>query len=940
MTSTRWSEIRELFHAVVDLAAPDQSAVLDAPSRDPALVAEVRRLLTLDRESCDFLDRNLPEATRLQQAMQRPSLAVGDRLANRFEIRGLLGSGGMGEVYRAFDRDIGEEIAVKILKPEFRDNYASLVQEVQTARLITHRNVCRTFDIGRHGDLVFITMELLQGETLAETLRRGPLPPAELASLVDQLTQGLSAAHAAGILHRDLKPGNIIGVPPSRYVITDFGLARKQEADGSARSLQLAGTLGYIAPEVLTGRPYTVASDIYSLGILLHQAATGRLPFDRPEAAPPSAPRLKLQRRAAAFEKRLKNVISDCLRTDPQQRPASVAEVRRRLSQTGFPRRSLILALAAGATVTAVSLSPGALRLLSRPSDFGPIDAVLLTPFHNSTGIPRFDGVTAMLGGQLAQSARFSLLDDARIRGLLARMQQAPASPLTAPVAREVALRNGRTAIVYGQVSLLGADYLLDVKVEEPGSRPDDVRNARDKRFTASGPDELLDQVRRAALWIREVVGEPQSGRDRFNRPPAEITTSNWDALALQQQAQRLRAQGQAPQAIALLREALRVDPDFVSARRDLADLLISEDSLSAGYTEWLAAVEAGRRRQLDTRERFRLEAAYFDDTDDLPAAENIDRLWMASYPQDSLPFFYLGNVCLRSYRLAEGLEHMRDAAARDPNLTVRDHLTRHLAMQGHFDDAERNIVEIQKADQASDADSLRGFLQLVRGSSEAALPFFRAALNQERQQEFRHYYQLAISSILADLGRDVEAEAFLLEAGAEDERSGSPQRFGAKLGAAAYLALRRGDVHNAKSRAVEASAQAGLLNECVAVVLARSGASAQTEALVRQLRVLPNAPRFTRLRARVEGELRVAHGDFQSGLPLLRKAEALTNAWTMNDALPRALWLAGEKTEASQQYRVLLNRRALYWYSPGALPPGLMADASRYAAASISQSS
>jgi tetratricopeptide (TPR) repeat protein len=517
-------------------------------------------------------------------------------------------------------------------------------------------------------------------------------------------------------------------------------------------------------------------------------------------------------------------------------------------------------------------------------------------------------------------------------------MQQDPGGPLTTPVAREVALRNGRTAVIFGQVSLLGSDYLLDVKVEEPGSRPDDVRNARDRRFTASGPDELLEQIRRASLWIREVVGEPQSDRDRFNRPPSEITTSNWDALALQRQAQSLRAQGQAQQAIALLREALRVDPDFASARRDLADLLISEDSLSAGYREWLAAVEASRRRQLDTRERFRLEAAYFDDTDDLPAAENIERLWMAAYPQDYLPFFYLGNVCLRSYRLAEGLEHMREAAGRQPNPTVLDHLTRHFAMQGRFDDAERYIAEIRKAGQESDAASLRGLLQLVRGNSEAALGLFREALEKQQQLEFRHYYELAIASILTDLGRDDEAEAFLLKALTEDERSGSPQRYGYKLGTAAYLALRRGDVHNAKYRAVEASAKAGLLNELAAVVLARSGAFAQTEAVLRQLRGLPNAPRFIRLRARIEGELRVARGDFKSGLPLLRKGEALADAWRMNDALPRALWLAGEKAEALQHYRALLDRRPLYWYSPGVLAPGLIADASHYAAASQSQ--
>jgi eukaryotic-like serine/threonine-protein kinase len=934
LTATRWSEIRLLFHAVVDLAPSEQRAILEKPGRDPTLVREVVRLLDLHRESQGFLDESLPEAKQLQQVMRGPSLTVGARLAQRFEIRALLGIGGMGEVYRSFDHDIGEEIAVKILRPEFRNSYASLVQEVQTARMVTHRNICRIFDIGRDGELVFVTMELLEGETLAETLRRGPLEPAELASMVEQLNLGLRAAHEAGILHRDLKPGNVIGVPSSRYVITDFGLAHKQQTSGSTRTLQLAGTVGYIAPEVIAGRPHTVASDLYSLGILLHEAATGRLPFDRPGLDPPSDRTVKILTGAGPFAKRLKRVIDDCLQTNPEQRPTSVVDIQRRLSGKEFTRRRVVTAFAAGTVVTAVSLSPGFLRLLDRHQEFGPIDAMLLTPFHNSTGISRFDGITVMLAGQLSQSARFTLVDDGRLHELLTRMQRDSRTPMTTPVAREVALRNGRTAVVYGQVSLLGPDYLLDVKVEEPGSRPDDVRSARDQRFKAAGPDELMQQVRRAALWIREVVGEPQRDRDRYNRAPSEVTTPSWDALALQQQAQGLRANGQSQEAIALLREALRLDPEFASARRDLADLLIAEDLLTKGYSEWLAAVEASRRRQLNTRERFRLEAGYFEDTDDLTAAENIERLWTAAYPRDYLPLFYLGNICFRMFRLPEGLEQMQEAAKRERNLTVLAHLVRHLAMQRHFEDAERNIAEIERAGHASDANSLRGVLELVQGNSESALRSFRAALLVEPQQEFRHYYELAVASILAHVGRDDEAEALLLKAREEDERTGSPQRYGDKLGAAAYLALRRGDLKNARARAIEASAKAGLLNERVALVLARSGASVKAEDVVRRLRNLPNAPRFIRLRTRVEGELSVARGDFKAGIRLLRQADALSNAWTMNDALPRALLLAGQKIEASKYYRVLLDRGALYWYLPGVLAPGLIADASRYAAA------
>jgi len=933
LTATRWSEIRQLFHDVVDLPPAEQVAILGERNDDPTVVLEVRRLLDLHRKSNGVLDNSLPEIQELQRWIRGPSLAEGAVLARRFEIRALIGVGGMGEVYLAYDHDLGGEIAVKILRPEFQGNYTSLLREVQTARMITHPNVCRIFDIGRDSALAFITMELLTGETLADMLRHGPLAPEELVLCVEQVTLGLRAAHAAGILHRDLKPGNVVRSSPSRFVITDFGLAHEIGTGGSEASGLLVGTMGYIAPEVIAGRSHSVASDIYSLGVLLHEAATGRLPFDHCDSSSASSKRTIAAITGRTFHSRLNEVIGNCLELDPGRRPASVVDIRNRLFKTGVARRRLLIGSAGAAALAAVSLSLRFLRSLDRSPEFGRIDAVLMTSMHNTTGNPRFDGLTAVMAGQLSQSPKFALISESRRRDLLARMQRDPGTLLTAPVARELALRNGRTAVVYGQISLLGSEYLLDLKIEEPGSRPDDVRHTASRRFQAAGPDELLDQIRRASLWVREVIGELPTDRDRYNRAPSELTTSNWDALALQQQAQELRTKGRTPEAIALLREALRLDPGFASARRDLADILIAEDQLSEGYAEWLAAVQASRQRQLNSRERFHLEASYFEDTDDMQSAENIDRLWMAAYPGDYLPLFYLGNVCLRLFRLPEGLEHMTQAARRDSNVTVLAHLVRHLAMCGKFNEANRYIAEIERSGYESDAKSLRGILQLVSGESELALASYRTALEAEQRPEFRHYHRLAMASILADLGRNKDGELLLIKGCEEDERTGSPQRYGDKLGTAAYLAWRSGDLRTARSRAIEASGKAGVLNERVAVALVRSGAIMQAETVIRRLRKLPNLPRFMRLRDRIDGELRVARGDFKGGLGALHRAESLTNAWTLNDALPRALALAGQQREAAKYYRMLFNRRALYWYLPGVLAPGLVADASHYSA-------
>jgi len=876
----------------------------------------------LHRTSHGFLDEALPEAARLHQLMEGATLAEGTLLAGRFEIRRMIGVGGMGEVYSSLDRDLGGEVAIKILRPEFQQDVTRLLQEVQTARMVTHPNICRIFDIGRDGDTSFITMELLSGETLATRLEQGPLPAAELATVVGQTAQGLRAAHEAGVLHRDLKPSNVMRLSPSRYIIMDFGLAHRLESGSSAPTGPLVGTIGYLAPEVIAGRPHSVASDIYSLGVLWHEAATGRMPFDEQPAA------------SRGFNGRLQRVVQDCLALDPKRRPASVAEIQQRLAAAHISRRTSIQAAAVAVAATAMSYFARFFRLSSRGAGFGPVDTVLLTPIRNTTGMSRFDGATAMFAGQLTQSPRFNLMDADRQRDLLNRVQRPPDTALTASLAREIALRNGRTAVVYGQVSLLGSDFLVDVKIEQPGSRPDEVKQAATRRFQAAGPDELLEQIRRASLWIRETVGESSVDRDRYNRPPSEVTTPSWDALALREQAIELRAQGRTPEAVALLREAVRVDPGFASAHRDLADILISEDRMNEGYTEWLTAVQASRTRQLNSRERFRLEASYFDDVDDLPAAESINRLWQAAYPNDYLPLFYLGNVCLRLFRLPEGLDLMQQAARRDADVTVLSHLARHLAMQGRFSEADQYIAQVQKLGFNVDAHSLRGIVHMAEGDTNGAIASFQAAVQAGPQPEVRHLLQVSIASVLAELARDEEAERMLLQASAEDERTGSPQRQGDKLGVAAYLAWRRGDLAAARSRAIAASDKAGPLNERASVILARSGALAEAAAVVHQLKTLPDLPRFTRLRDRLRGELLAARGDFNGALVALRRAETLTSAWTLNDSLPRTLALAGQQQEAAKYYRLLLERKGLFWYLLGVTAPGLQADATRGAAA------
>jgi len=224
---------------------------------------------------------------------------IGAVIGARFEIVGLLGAGGMGAVYRARDRELDELVALKVLLPEAADDpdaVARFFREVRLARRVTHPNVARTFDGGRDGALRFLTMELVEGPSLRARWPEGSRPPLpEVLRIGAEIARGLAAAHAAGVVHRDLKPDNVLverardaGSGASlgeRIVLTDFGIARAElagnaGADRRHETVALVGTPQYMAPEQLRGEPVDGRADVYALGLLLHELLTGRLAFD------------------------------------------------------------------------------------------------------------------------------------------------------------------------------------------------------------------------------------------------------------------------------------------------------------------------------------------------------------------------------------------------------------------------------------------------------------------------------------------------------------------------------------------------------------------------------------------------------------------------------------------------------------------------------------
>ena len=276
----------------------------------------------------------------------------GTVLAERYRIIGLLGRGGMGEVYRADDLKLGQPVALKFLPRRFaseKDRLERFYAEVRIARQVSHPNVCRVYDVGEIDGQQYLSMEYVDGEDLASLLKRiGRLPPDKALDIARELCAGLAAAHDRGVLHRDLKPANVMVDGRGRARITDFGLA---VAAGEVTEGEVSGTPAYMAPEQLAGKGATVRSDIYALGLVLYELYVGRKAFDgatveelrrKHSHDAPVSP----STHSPGFDPAVERVILRCLEKDPAARPASAAQVAKTLPG-GDP---LAAALAAGET--------------------------------------------------------------------------------------------------------------------------------------------------------------------------------------------------------------------------------------------------------------------------------------------------------------------------------------------------------------------------------------------------------------------------------------------------------------------------------------------------------------------------------------------------------------------------------------------------------------
>src|SRR6202046_3740077 len=355
-------------------------------------------------------------------------LELGRVLGHRYEILQLLGEGGMGTVYKARDREVDRLIALKVIRPELAQNADALhrfKQELILARQVTHRNVIRIFDLGEADGMKFITMEFIDGRDLKSLIReKGKFTPEDAIQIVVQVCKALEVSHAEGVIHRDLKPQNIMVDEQGKVSVMDFGIARGMEAGGGmTQTGALVGTPEYMSPEQAKGQHLDARSDLFSLGIIFYELLTGYSAFKADTAMATlwkrtheaARPPIELE---PGIPRAISEMVVQCLEIDRERRYQSIADFARDLEawQSGssisaatptqrWLRRAApvgkwlvpVLVVAIALLAWAVNKKPG-FHFATKPDQAGqPSIALAILPFRNASGAPSLDWLGATL---------------------------------------------------------------------------------------------------------------------------------------------------------------------------------------------------------------------------------------------------------------------------------------------------------------------------------------------------------------------------------------------------------------------------------------------------------------------------------------------------------------------------------------------------------------
>ena len=1024
MDAATWKAVNEVFEKALALPEEERSRwVREASGSSAEIAAEVLRLLAADGEASSFLEGSALAAEVTAEPVP-PPFATGTVLKNRYEIRQLLGYGGMGHVFEAYDLDLKVSIAIKVLRDDLASQSTALEnlrREVRTARMITHQNVCRTYDLdlavvadasGELREVVFLTMELLKGETLAARIRRdGALPAPLVLEIAKQVAEGLETAHGSGVIHRDLKPGNIMLVPGDgsnavpRAVLMDFGIARRDplfHGDGttSLSRVELAGTIAYMAPEQLDPScKVTPAADQYAFGLVLFEMLTGRQAFpsshflagiaERITGAVPS-PRAINPAIPVVWER----ALQIALQPSPEARFASAADlvraiesgkatslrsatgsaVRRKVGGQKFqPAATSLYERATGLRqwwVAGFALALAAVSLLLANSRFhwwgakADVEAgslIYLAPVKNETTEKRLDGITEFLRASLSQSTQINLLDESRVGDTLERMAKAANTPMTDPLAREVALRTGAVRVVFGTVSGAKGNYRLDIRLEQPDpASPERSRGVWSQRFewhapeqeSATIPEAMSTALRNAAGWVRKSAGESSASIAKLDTPLESVTTSDWQALNDYGLAKQLDREGRKDEAADLLAEATRRDPGFSSAWAFLGGISTALGRREAAFQAYRAALSTENESRLTRRERDAVKGDFATDSQDYQTAFEAFRDAAMFYENNRSAWFNQAFPLEMLDRPQEALAALNRAQSLAPEAGTELEMAFPYLLMGDRVNARRVVEDSSLRGSEEKRQYLRALLAVTEGDLKRGVEAI-SVMADPNGSDRSDIALVEKIQMLVEMGN-------LVAAGEAAEMG--VKRYGSDTGSevGALLLLERAWIAFQEKKPAEAIAAVRqalsrdsspdvLIDAATVIGCNSTGLSAGDrvpllEILAGMLAKVPSLPgvvSYDLARARIQGEIALLRGNPAAAINFFRTASALDSALASREYLARALTAQAMRdpahaTELRRQalglYQEILQRPIRYWIQSWNLPCGYLAEHQREA--------
>jgi len=672
-------------------------------------------------------------SARFEQGPLQPGQPFGPR----YRVLRLLGAGGMGSVYQAWDAELSVAVAIKVIPPDATADPTAAAtierrfkRELLLARQVTHKNVVRIHDLGEIDGVKYITMPYVEGADLATTLRHaGALKPARALRIARGIVAGLVAAHKAGVVHRDLKPANIMIGGDGEPVIMDFGIARSTgAAPAAAPSTTLAGTtisptgplspptgtartpvvpemtafgavmgtVEYMAPEQAKGLPADQRADVYAFGLILFDMLAGSQRATnsddaiaelraRMQHAPPSVKTV-----VADVPEPLARLVSRCLEPDPEKRfqtsEALQAELDR-LDDTGrtrFVRRSISVRAAAAAIVLLAAALGGAWWYVGPRPPEKPHDpvSILIADFQNKTGDPNFDGTLEPALGISVEGASF-ITTYRRDQARDVATQINAGSGLDPSAALLVSRREGIKVVLTGAVEPKGSGYSIAVQALDSANG----KALGSAAASASSKGDVLKALAPIAAKIRAVLGDTTPESEKLAAAET-VTASSFDALHAYERGQELSRSNKLEEALVAYKQAIALDPAMGRAYAGMAvvyDDLKDSAKTKAAYDEALKRVD-----RMTEREKYRTLGTYY-----LLVARNYDKAienyeaLLRRYPADSAAHGNLGMAYMLTGSPDRAVSEAREVLKIYPNnLRQRRNLALYLMYSGDFKSA------------------------------------------------------------------------------------------------------------------------------------------------------------------------------------------------------------------------------------------------------------